>query len=248
MPRKSKSVEKHADEHVDDEVKTNTEPTVRASGNPEVETVTTPTGQKQVVRDGGDPFYGGRAIGTKDIEDVEQVRGKTPVELEYDANYRTPVEPSKTVKTKRVDETPPEPTEVSDEELIGALAGQHPVGAVSRGMGSTAAGIGLPSIPWSMIVTLLAKLNLPLAKMGFVALRNRLAIAAWPDFIKTPLLRALDALIADDTQVTVMTTTMKARYEEAGGKTEPVKSRSTAKKTVDPDESGLTEEEAYKHE
>ena len=62
--------------------------------------------------------------------------------------------------------------------------------------GAVAAMGGLMDVPWGTILSLLAKVGLPLAVPSLVKLRDRVAGTSWPGFIRNPIIAALDTLIA----------------------------------------------------
>jgi hypothetical protein len=98
-----------------------------------------------------------------------------------------------------------------DDELFLCCHGHHPVGSASKRLGGVRVKGLLDSVPWSVIATMLVKLGLPFVQPAIVKLRDRIAVAAWPHFIKHPLLAAIDELLNDLNQLDAFIKAMAPR-------------------------------------
>lgn len=128
-----------------------------------------------------------------------------------DQTTPTPSVPPKKVPEVKEPEVKKEPDvkmkDVSDQELFSCLCNEHEVGSVSKGMGGSSVGsltagnrsYGAITVPWMTIATLLAKVGLPMAKPSLEKLRDRIQSSAWPNWVKAPILAALDSLLNDPT-------------------------------------------------
>jgi hypothetical protein len=89
-----------------------------------------------------------------------------------------------------------QPSDVSDDDLLLCCGSEQEHDSPKKAtMGSLS--VGATAIPWSIILAMLERIGLPIVMPSIQKLRDRVSAANWPEFIKRPILAALDAIISN---------------------------------------------------